>query len=63
MKWILRVSQVIELLKRIDRKLYITWRDTSFAIMNLFGFKEEEDIDWLEMHNNMVEDKKDKWAM
>jgi hypothetical protein len=51
---------VIELLKRIDRKLYITWRDTSFAIMNLFGFKEEEDIDWLEMHNNMVEDKKDK---
>ena len=51
---------MIELLKRIDRKLYITWRDTSFAIMNLFGFKEAEDIDWLEMHNNMVEDKKDK---
>ena len=51
---------MIELLRRIDRKLYITWRDTSIAIMNLFGFEEEEDIDWINMHNNMVEDKKDK---
>jgi len=46
-------------LKAIDRFLDRKWREFSSFLYYLANKKvEEEDIDWLNMHNNMMEDKK-----
>jgi hypothetical protein len=46
-------------LKAIDRFLDRKWRECSSFLYYLADKKvEEEDIDWLNMHNNMMEDKK-----
>ena len=55
---------MIKFLKKLDKKLEITWRDTAFAIINLFNTeKKVDDIDWLHMSENIKQDKNKKWAM
>ena len=45
--------------KKLDRFLDRKWREFSSYLYYLADKKvEEEDIDWLNMHNNMMEDKK-----
>jgi len=43
---------------KLDRFIYKHWSRTARSIMRLFGMKVEQDIDWLNMHNNMMEDGK-----
>ena len=48
-----------ELLKKLDNFLDRKWRETCSVLFYLADKKiVEEDIDWINMHNNMVEDKK-----
>jgi hypothetical protein len=45
--------------KKLDRFLDRKWREVSSFLYYLADKKvEEEDIDWLNMHNNMIKDKK-----
>ena len=44
---------------KLDRFIYKHWSRTARSIMRLCGIKIEQDIDWLNMHNNMMEDRKD----
>jgi len=47
-------------LKKLDNYIDKMWRKTCATIFYYFDNKlEEEDIDWINMHNNMIEDKKD----
>jgi hypothetical protein len=49
---------LIKLLKRLDSFLERKWRETSAFLLYLADKKvEEEDIDWLNMQNNMVQEK------
>ena len=45
---------MIKFLKKLDKKLEITWRDTAFAIINL------DDIDWIHMSESIKQDKNKK---
>lgn len=48
-----------KLLKKLDNFLDRKWRETSAVLFYLADKKiVEEDIDWINMHNNMVEEKK-----
>ncbi len=47
----------MKFLKTLDLFFDKQWRITHETIVHLFNIKQEEDIDWLNMHNNMVEDK------
>jgi len=53
------LDKMIKLLKKIDKFIYKHWNRTANAIMRLFGTKQEDDIDWLNMHN-YIQSKKDK---
>ena len=47
-------------LKKLDNFIDTMWRRTCATIFYYFDSKvEEEDIDWLNMQNNITEDKKD----
>ncbi len=46
-----------KLFSRLDKFIDRKWRETCSVLFYLAGIKVEEDIDWLNMHNNMVEDK------
>ncbi len=48
-----------EFLKKLDNFIDTMWRKTCATIFYYFDNKLEEDIDWINMHNNMIEDKKD----
>ena len=49
-----------EFLKKLDKFIDTMWRRTCATIFYYFDNKlEEEDIDWLNMQNNITEDKKD----
>lgn len=49
------------LLRRLDHFLERKWRETCEVLFYLADKKvEEDDIDWLNMHNDMVNSKKDK---
>ena len=51
---------MIKIIKNIDNFLERKWRETSAVLFYLADKKvNEEDIDWINMHNNMIEDKKD----
>jgi hypothetical protein len=43
--------------KTLDLFFEKQWRITNEAIVYLFNIKQDEDIDWLNMHNNMVDNK------
>ena len=43
--------------KKLDMYLDRKWKETCSVIFHLAGNKVKKDIDWLNMHNNMVEDK------
>jgi hypothetical protein len=48
-------------LKKIDKFIDKQWRQTCSAIFYLFNCRKNEvDIDWLNMHNNMIQKKGDK---
>ena len=48
------------MLVRLDNFLERKWRETSAVLFYLADKKvNEEDIDWINMHNNMIEDKKE----
>jgi len=48
------------LLRRLDHFLDRKWRETCAVLFYLADKKvEEDDIDWLNMHNDMVSNKKD----
>lgn len=52
---------MIKFLKKLDKKLEITWRDTAFAIINLFNNeKKVDDLDWLNMSKSIKQDKNNK---
>lgn len=42
--------------KSLDRFLDRKWKEISSVLFYLAGTKVEEDVDWLNMHNNMVDD-------
>jgi len=49
-----------ELFKKLDNFIDRLWRRSCATIFYYFDNKvEEEDIDWLNMQNNIIEDKKD----
>lgn len=49
---------MIQLLKKLDNFLDRKWRETCAVLFYLADKKiVEEDIDWINMHNNMMEDK------
>lgn len=49
-----------KLFLRLDKFLDRKWRETCAVLFYLTDKKiVEEDIDWINMHNNMIEDKKD----
>ncbi len=49
-----------EFLKKLDNFIDTMWRRTCATIFYYFDSKvKEEDIDWLNMQNNIIEDKKD----
>jgi hypothetical protein len=49
-----------KLLRKLDNFIDRLWRRTCATIFYYFDNKvEEEDIDWLNMQNNIIEDKKD----
>lgn len=49
-----------KLLLKLDSFLDRKWRETSAVLFYLADKKvNEEDIDWINMHNNMIEDKKE----
>ena len=51
---------MIKIIKNIDNFIDTMWRRTCATIFYYFDSKvEEEDIDWLNMQNNIIEDKKD----
>jgi len=51
---------VRNLLRRLDHFLDRKWRETCEVLFYLADKKvEEDDIDWLNMHNDMVNNKKD----
>lgn len=44
-------------LRKLDFYIYKKWQETSREIFRLFKIDvKETDIDWLNMHNNMVDD-------
>lgn len=50
----------MKLLRKLDNFIDRLWRRTCATIFYYFDNKvEEEDIDWLNMQNNIIEDKKD----
>ena len=54
------MNKIKKLFTRLDRFLDRKWRETSAVLFYLADKKvNEEDIDWINMHNNMIEDKKD----
>ena len=51
---------MIKIIKKLDNFIDTMWRRTCATIFYYFDSKvEEEDIDWLNMQNNIIEDKKD----
>jgi len=51
---------MIKIIKKLDNFIDTMWRTTCATIFYYFDSKvEEEDIDWLNMQNNIIEDKKD----
>ena len=49
------------LLRKLDHFLERKWRENREVLFYLADKKvEEDDIDWLNMHNDMVNNKKDK---
>ena len=54
------MNKIKKLFIRLDKYLEWKWRETSAVLLYLADKKVvEEDIDWINMHNNMVEDKKE----
>lgn len=49
-----------KILKKLDSFLDRKWKETCSVIFCLAGVKVEEDIDWLNMHNNMIEENKNE---
>ncbi len=47
-----------ELFKKLDNFIDTMWRNTVASILYYFDNKKDEvDIDWLNMHNDMIKDK------
>ena len=47
-----------KLLKKLDNFIDTMWRNTFASILYYFdNRKDEVDIDWLNMHNDMMQDK------
>lgn len=45
--------------KKLDNYIDIMWRNTYSSILYFFdNRKDEVDIDWLNMHNDMIQNKK-----
>jgi len=47
-----------ELFKKLDNFIDTMWRNTVASILYYFGKKKDKvDIDWLNMHNDMIQNK------
>ncbi len=51
---------MMKLLRRLDNFLDRNWREFAEFLNRLAGKKPVDDIDWLNMHNNMMEDKDER---
>ena len=49
-----------KIFKKLDSYLDKKWKEVCSVLFYLAGTKVEKDIDWLNMHNNMIEEKKDE---
>ncbi len=47
---------MIKIIKKIDNFLDRKWKEVCSVLFYLAGTKVEDDVDWLNMHNNMVDD-------
>jgi len=55
------MKNIKKLLKKLDNFLDRKWRETCAVIFYLADKKvQEEDIDWINMHNNMIQEKKNE---
>lgn len=55
------MKKIKKLFIRLDKYLERKWRETSAVLLYLADKKVvEEDIDWLNMQNNMIEEKKNE---
>jgi len=51
---------MMKLLRRLDNFLDRNWREFAEFLNRLAGKKPVVDIDWLNMHNDMMEDKDER---
>jgi len=51
---------MMKLLRRLDNFLDRNWREFAEFLNRLAGKKPVDDIDWLNMHNDMMEDKDER---
>jgi len=50
----------MKFLQRLDNFLDRNWKEFASFLYRLAGKKPADDIDWLNMHNNMMEEKNER---